>query len=78
MSFQDVIKKIASGNTSDLLKTKVSFISNIQKALNSKTSSDTAAVCAVETAKACSYVDPKETTVYRYFVTAAQAQLQVS
>ena len=74
---QNILKKIAAGSTSDALKSKVSFIKSVQKSLSTRQFSDIAALCCVETAKVCSLVDPKETTVYRYYVTAIQAQLQV-
>lgn len=73
---QSVLKGIASGSTSESLKQKAAFVAALQKALTNKTLADMAAACGVETAEACSYVDPKETTVYRYYVTAVQAPLQ--
>lgn len=73
---QTVLKGIASGSTSDSLRLKAAFVAALQKALTNKPLADIAAACGVETAEACSYVDPKETTVYRYYVTAVQAPLQ--
>lgn len=73
---QSVLKGIASGSTSESLRQKAAFVTALQKALTNKTLADIAAACGVETAEACSYVDPKETTVYRYYVTAVQAPLQ--
>jgi neurofibromin 1 len=72
----NILKKMAAGSTSENLKTKLAFIKSIQKSMTNKQFSDIAALCCVETAKVCSLVDPKETTVYRYYVTAIQAQLQ--